>query len=500
MKKFIKKLFFNNSSLIKEDNVGYQQFTKIDTHPQQFHSNGRELLAFTVAEIVVSMVVMAVIASVVVPITRDKFEKVDYASYYLGYKAAQDFVMLMPKSALNKDGSGGSSGSACSISSGACFTTPLRGNEITPISKSECESIKDSLGIKTCPVENDRWAAAVKHCGGVNRLISTQEAQHMIDYIYGYGIDVTQSGSGYTGNFIEGSLNRELARVVGIPDDANPTLYVSNESDTGVINPYPGLGNDYVMSFSWGRNSGSSNGFFIFCKAPGVNVIRSPKEPEEKEEEDTSNALATGEFCEILYNNLNLSESHKKCDVLNTDVQQAAANKDFSGLTPHMVLQNGLKIYIASDYGEISQLSDSLEESDRIGFTVYIDVDGNRSKSRLYDDVFPFYIVNSGKVIPGYDASIVAGANSEKNLAFDLLYDDFDASGNRKLKRLSGYSVSGADEASFKNGACITGYVKSQKYCSMDPSTGVTVNGINCATDKKVDCRMKVRKPLKVFN
>ena len=205
--------------------------------------------AFTMAEIVVAIVVMAIIVAVVVPITKDKFEKVDYASYYLGYETAKNFVLLLPKSLVNEDGSDGSSGtvpdgsatSTCSISSGACFTTPLRGNELTPISKSECESIKDSLGIKACPVENDRWAAAVKHCGGVNRLISTQEAQYMIDYIYGRGIDVTQSGSGYTGNFIEGYLNRELARVVGIPDDANPTLYVSNESDTGTINPYPGF-------------------------------------------------------------------------------------------------------------------------------------------------------------------------------------------------------------------------------------------------------------------
>ena len=94
-------------------------------------------------------------------------------------------------------------------------------------------------------------------------------------------------------------------------------------------------------------------------------------------------------------------------------------------MTPHIVLQNGLKIYIASDYGEIDQLNDSVDEADKTGFTIYIDVDGKRSKTRLYDDVFPFYLAKSGKVIPGYDSNIVAGANCEKNLAFDILYDKF---------------------------------------------------------------------------
>ena len=59
--------------------------------------------AFTMAEIVVAIIVMAVIVAVVVPITRDKFEKVDYASYYLGYKSAQNFNFLLQKEIIKKE-------------------------------------------------------------------------------------------------------------------------------------------------------------------------------------------------------------------------------------------------------------------------------------------------------------------------------------------------------------------------------------------------------------
>ena len=46
---------------------------------------------------------------------------------------------------------------------------------------------------------------------------------------------------------------------------------------------------------------------------------------------------------------------------------------------------------------EIAQLKDSVDEDDRVGFVVYVDIDGKRSKTRLYDDVFPFYLTKSGK-------------------------------------------------------------------------------------------------------
>ena len=192
-------------------------------------------------------------------------------------------------------------------------------------------------------------------------------------------------------------------------------------------------------------------------------------------------------------------ETLKTCDGISTDLPQAISTKDFSFINPNLTLPNGLKIYIASDFAEIEALNDSLDEDDRVGFVVYVDVDGSRSKSRLYDDVFPFYLTKSGKVIPGYDSSTVAGANCEKNLAFDILYDEFDSSGNRKLKRLDGVSIGGADMYSFKNAACISGYVKSQKYCGISFDGSLVINGVNCKTDDKADCRIQVRKPLKIF-
>lgn len=44
-----------------------------------------------------------------------------------------------------------------------------------PITKSECNELKDKLGIEHCPTDTDYWAGAVKECGGVDKMASTPE-------------------------------------------------------------------------------------------------------------------------------------------------------------------------------------------------------------------------------------------------------------------------------------------------------------------------------------
>ena len=479
--------------------------------------------AFTMAEIVVAIIVMAVIVAVVVPITRDKFEKVDYASYYMGYKTAQNFNFLLQNEIIKKEGpytssnvetdnSSSTTTGTCSLSSGICFQTPVNSATLGYLTKAQCEAVKDSLGIKICPTDRDYWAAMVQHCGGVQYLPTYEETQKMLNYLYGLETttDISGSGGGYNGWVNNGTLNRDHAAMLGIPNEAYPVIVNSKVSDTGTGASYPSCGGDNVIWWNYGRDCCSSSNFFAFCKTPeGLGGIKDPsKESEEENKNNSSDNLngvaegfeTTAGFCELLYNNFNLPSSHKKCDVTNTEIQQAALSKDFSNLTPHIKLPNGLKVYIASDLAEIAQLSDSTNERDQLGFTVYIDVDGSKSKTRLYDDVFPFYLTKSGKIIPGYDPSTIAGANSEKNLAFDLLYDEFNGTGSRKLKMLQDDVTAGADLHSFKNVACLAGYVKSTTYCGFSPDAGKTVNGVNCNTNNKADCRLRVRKPLRIFN
>ena len=476
--------------------------------------------AFTVAEIAVAIVVMAVIVAVTLPITKDKFDKVDYASYYLGYKTAQNFGFILQKevqahggssSSSTTEGTGSSSAGSdgtCSLSSGGCFQAPVSSEVLGFLTKAECEAVKDSLGIKICPTDRDFWAAMVQHCGGVEYLPTYKETERMLNYLYGLEstTDISGSGGGYNGWVNNGTLNREHTAVLGIPDDAHPVIVNSQVSSTGTGASYPSCSDSNVIWWNYGRDCCTSSNFFAFCKTPaGLGGIKDPSAEAEEKEEDSGDLGGTAEgyetttgFCELLFTNFNLPESHKKCDVTNTTVQEAAASKDFSSLTPHIILPNGLKVYIASDLAEIEQLNDSPISADKSGFVIYIDVDGSRSKTRLYDDVFPFYLTESGKLIPGYDSTITAGANCEKNLAFDIVYDKFSGS-NRKVKKYEAGTVTGSDLNSFKNTACVSGYVRSLKYCGISPDMSIIYDGVNCKTDKKADCRLKVRKPLRIF-
>lgn len=65
---------------------------------------------------------------------------------------------------------------------GACFGVPFYP---TPLTKAECEAVKDELGIESCPYDtNDRWAGAVKACGGVDKMLTEEQIDAMANYVY----------------------------------------------------------------------------------------------------------------------------------------------------------------------------------------------------------------------------------------------------------------------------------------------------------------------------
>ncbi len=150
-----------------------------------------------------------------------------------------------------------------------------------------------------------------------------------------------------------------------------------------------------------------------------------------------------------------------------------------------MVLSNGLRLYI-SDYGTISDLSDSTDEGDGTGFVLYIDVNGSDGDSVLWSDVFPFYLTTSGKVIPAYnnEADNYAGAANKEHLNMNVLYDAYSSS-EREVKLL-------IKDSNYKRAACVTGYVTSSKYCSEYSQYDLCKTGYH-------DCRFIVNKPFKLF-
>ena len=143
-----------------------------------------------------------------------------------------------------------------------------------------------------------------------------------------------------------------------------------------------------------------------------------------------------------------------------------------------------MRLYIGSNYGEIAELSDTEDASDKNGFVVYVDVNGKSGHGKLWEDVFPFYLLESGKIIPAYNDVTPAGGNNMDHLKVNVVYDDYSGP-NRALKLLM-------KDANFRSAACAVGYVKSEKYCDGKVQ-------YDLCKDIVRDCRMIVKEPVKMF-
>lgn len=66
-----------------------------------------------------------------------------------------------------------------------CITQVLAPGSYSPMSLEDCNKQKDDLGIEACYDDNDYWAGAIKTCGGVNNLISGDQAKDLAIYLLG---------------------------------------------------------------------------------------------------------------------------------------------------------------------------------------------------------------------------------------------------------------------------------------------------------------------------
>jgi len=433
--------------------------------------------AFTLPEIVVSMVVMAIVAAVAIPITKDKLAKVDYATYYLGYRVAQTIATDVLPSIIDEIDENDID---CKITIGnTCYTTlPFKP---TPMSYSTCAgenatsaktntpagTYGQSLGINACYYANDYWAGIAEQCGGASNIPTTQELEAFLEYVH--------DGTGLIEERIA-SLGVELKDgefVLWGPESTYYTSYAIGYRDSGDF--YTASNRDINQQYE-----------------PRYGICRASAEDDKE---------YASVFLTKIKNTLTKTDDNSTTTTPVSNVKNASTSTtgDFSSLKPHVTLSNGVKVFIGSDYGEIDILNDSVDEMDREGFIIYIDVDGSNNRTRLYEDVYPFYLVKSGKVIPGFKDGTKAGANNAASLAFNLHADKFDASGNRLAKLLNAVAQGDDDPKSFRAVACSAGYVTSTKYCGVDPKT-ITMEGINCHTSETADCRIKVKAPIRILN
>ena len=67
--------------------------------------------------------------------------------------------------------------------SGTCITS--KAFTTTPLSSSECLSVKDKLGIQNCRMDDkDYWGGAVKQCGGVSKMLSSEQLAELAQEMY----------------------------------------------------------------------------------------------------------------------------------------------------------------------------------------------------------------------------------------------------------------------------------------------------------------------------
>ena len=198
-------------------------------------------------------------------------------------------------------------------------------------------------------------------------------------------------------------------------------------------------------------------------------------------------------FCELFESLVNISPTDSVCEgsTVNDDITE------FSDLTPDLILRNGVRLYnVHQDPALIPQLrivgqDDETSEKDmnQQGYIVYADVDGSKGNSILWEDVYPFYITLSGRVIPAYDSEANpdgSGGDSESHLQVSVKNETFSSSGHRIIRWLS-------KSVSFKEGGCQSGYVNSStSYCG-----GMYYN--NSCSSSTSSCQLKIIRPLKFF-
>lgn len=426
--------------------------------------------AFTVVELVAALVVISLIILVTLPVTMKKLKKVDYASYYMGYDAVTNVAKEAFPAILKliKDEEDAQN-ATCTLEllDGTCFTSQVF--KPSPISKTVCNDLaSQDYGNNPayCNSDSDYWAGAVEYCGGTKKLPSADQLKYLFVYLYtlegaeDYIFDPSMS---YPDVITGLHLKQENLAAIGVESVSAEGFSLWSATEGADVIPIRRFYNDSTKVDSAYRYDSSISGI---CVKP--------------EPEDTD---YVEKFCNEIKDVFNVESSN--CSMSAATVAAGAASADFSGINPHIVFSNGLMLYFGSNYGNISALSDAEDENDRLGFVIYVDVNGKSNKGILYRDVFPFYLLRSGKIIPAYDNTVLSGANNPDNLSVNVLYDTYSSGNVREVKFLK-------NRVSFQEGACASGFIKSTKYCDSFTKDSVCDNS-------DADCRFDIRKPVKIF-
>ena len=144
-------------------------------------------------------------------------------------------------------------GTDCAIEvNGKCFTAPFFP---TPLTRAECETEKDRLGIKKCYDDTDYWAGAVKQCGGVSKMPTMDDLSKLATELY------KEHPSVYHNTVYNLTLDTSKASSLGF-SYTNSGFYVWSGEETSVNYVYK---HSFDRTFTHGDYDYRYRNFQTFC-------------------------------------------------------------------------------------------------------------------------------------------------------------------------------------------------------------------------------------------
>ena len=134
-----------------------------------------------------------------------------------------------------------------------CFSAPFKAME--SLSSTDCEKLKDDLGIKECSSPRDYWGGAVRTCGGINKMATDSQIRALAEAIY--GTTIKESGR------VEGlDMKEEIVDAIGLKNKYAFTI-LSNEFY--IEYTYP-LCRAFFPGYTYQCNATrQAEGYYFFC-------------------------------------------------------------------------------------------------------------------------------------------------------------------------------------------------------------------------------------------
>ena len=484
--------------------------------------------AYTLAEIIIVLVVIAVVVAVTMRVAKTKLDNITTYTYYSAYGVLNDVTAQMladfnpsrneyidlaflklflpiPQS-LKVNATNNIrydcayeyySDFYCNEYDGKCNILPGLGIG-APAPKST-----DSLDSLSCP-NTPRWyelstftgpsetTVTFKECPG--KFDYTDESKNFFDYsslrkTYDYVFDPLYEGKD-TCSALCPNGNRNCGHFISSP--ASRRFVCGHQFTTMLDDPYstwPRCQFEEAAASCQPPSEGCPSGT-VWRGEPTCSCVSEPPTIPRK----------GINFCEMF-----VSLANTKAGTMCHGGAVAANTTDFSDITEDIILRNGMKIYNASQNpdsiadlvgndtgGTVTKTDGTTFDTNIAGYTLYVDIDGSSGESKLWEDVFPFYVTLSGKVIPAYKTDAIAqfGGGSRYYLQTSLQVDSVDAQGATQ------FWLDGAKSISFRQAACMSGYVgAATQYCSRTPAV---TESATCSEENN-SCSIKKVSPIRWF-